>query len=117
VRVADALLRQTIQMGGDGVLVAVTTQVGAHVFAGDPEDVRPFGGCGSGSTAETEQGKPSGGRQQAAIQQHGNPRIQAMTPPGLQNTRATNPDSRHSRAIPHSVPTRSVAEAIPCKGQ
>ena len=66
IGVERALFGQGVNVGRDGVFVAVTTQHGAHVLRGDPENVRwlkvvPYGrtyreiapGTGTGGKQET----------------------------------------------------------------
>lgn len=43
---ADAFGGEAVEVGGGGVIVAVTVEIGADVFGGDPEEVRPGGGRG-----------------------------------------------------------------------
>ena len=44
MRVTRPLASEAIHVRGDGLLVAVTTELRPHVFAEDPDDIRLLGG-------------------------------------------------------------------------
>ena len=49
LRETNALCRELVEVGRDGLRVAITSQMRADILATDPEDIRPIcrrgGGC------------------------------------------------------------------------